>query len=167
MGINKTLHTFLAVGLLCAAAFGANPAQTAMPPAPVPAQLLTGRRLFIAYAGINTMSLNAYIVDHTGSPNGLYDQFYAAIKNWPGYQVVSSPADAELAFEIGIRQVRGEDPHFVLEVRDPKTNVLLWAFMENVDAGSGRAASRKKAWDEAVESLVNQVKELSSPTAKQ
>lgn len=152
----------LASTLLCAPLLGADKTKEPVSPAPAPAQIATGRKVFLAYAGINTMSLAGYIIDVTGAPNGLYDEFYATIRNWEGYQLVSTPADADLVFNLSISQIRGEDPILVLKILDPKTNVLLWAFMENVGGGSGREATRRKAWDESLASLGNQVTELAA-----
>jgi hypothetical protein len=152
----------LASALLCAPLFGADKMKEPVPAAPAPAQIVAGRKVFLAYAGINTISLAGYIVDVTGAPNGLYDELYATIKHWDGYQLVSAPADADLVFNLSISQVRGEDPILILKILDPKTNVLLWAFMENVGGGSGREAARRKAWDESLASLGNQVRELAA-----
>jgi hypothetical protein len=62
-------------------------AQTAdVPAAPRPAQIVAAKKVFISNAGVGT--------DMT------YDQFYAAIKGWGRYELVASPADADLVFEI-------------------------------------------------------------------
>ena len=158
--ISAAFYSVILASTLCAPLFGSEKMKEPVPPAPVPAQILTGRKIFLSYAAINTMSLAGYIVDVTGAPRGLYDEFYATIKHWEGYQLVSAPAEADLVFNLSISQVRGEDPIFVLKILDPKTNVLLWAFMENVEGGSSREAAKRKAWEESLASLANQVLEL-------
>jgi hypothetical protein len=132
-----------------------------VPPAPIPSQILNAKNVFISNAGGNLHTLPAYIMSHTASPNGLYDQFYAAIKSWGKYELVSTPAEADLVLEISLyaRDYSG-DPQFELKVLDPKTRVILWAFVETVPAGSGREASRQKAWDAALDKLVNDFKTL-------
>jgi hypothetical protein len=92
----------LAIVLLCSSAFAQQKMKEPVPPAPIPAQIQTGRKVFLAYAGINTMSLNSYIVDTTGTLNGLYSEFYDAIRHWDGYQLVSAPADADLVFDLSL-----------------------------------------------------------------
>ena len=70
----------IASTFLITSAFGAQKEQDATPPAPIPAQILSGQTAFISYAGINSQFIASYIADHTGRPNGLYDGFYGAIK---------------------------------------------------------------------------------------
>ncbi len=60
-----------------------------VPPAPIPSQILNAKNVFISNAGGNLHTLPAYIMSHTASPNGLYDQFYAAIKSWGKYESLS------------------------------------------------------------------------------
>ena len=54
-------------------------AQTAsvMPAAPLPSQILTAKKVFISNADAGTMDN--------------YNQFYAAIKTWGRYELVSAP----------------------------------------------------------------------------
>ncbi|HSY91838.1 MAG TPA: hypothetical protein VK812_10730 [Candidatus Binatus sp.] len=136
-----------------------------VPPTPIPSQILAGKRLFIANAGIDSYYLAGYIASHTGAPNGLYDQFYAAVNSWRRYELVSSPSDSDIVFEISLnREVEYSDPQFRLRILDPKTNVVLWTFVEQVGAGSGRDASRRKAWDGALTRLVNNARVLVNQT---
>lgn len=136
-----------------------------VPPAPIPSQILAGKKLFIANAGIDSYYLAGYIASHTGSPNGLYDQLYAAVKSWGRYELVSAPADSDVVFEISLnREVEFSDPQFRLRILDPKTDVVLWGFVEQVGAGSGREASQRKAWDRALGKLVNNVRVLANQT---
>jgi hypothetical protein len=149
----------LACTLLCAPAFGAEKKKEPVPPAPLPAQILAGKTVFVSYAGINSIYLTSYIADHTGSPSGLYDEFYAAMKAWGRYELVSAPADADLVLEISlVHEGPGDtDPHFTLKILDPKTHILLWAVIEPVPAGSSFPVKR---WDQALGKLVKDVREL-------
>ena len=81
-----------------------------------------------------------------GDVDRAYNQFYAAMKNAGRYELVGSPAEADLLFEIrflvqpsGTNVFKGDtlgptyDPQFRLEIRDPKTNALLWGFTEHME----------------------------------
>jgi hypothetical protein len=68
--------------LLSVSLFPADEPKETVPAAPIPAQITNGKTAFIANTGVNVYTLPAYITSHTGAPTGLYDEFYAAIKNW-------------------------------------------------------------------------------------
>lgn len=160
----------LAGTLQCAPLLNADEPKETLPPAPIPSQILDAKKVFIANAGVNAYYLPAYITSHTGTPSGLYDEFYAAIKSWGRYELASSPGDADLVFEISLTGTPAyrDDPLLRLRILDPKTHIVLWAFVETVPAGSGREAARRKAWDLALEKLVSNVKMLvlrSAPAA--
>jgi hypothetical protein len=151
--------------LLQLPAFAADDPKATVPPAPIPAQILAGKKAFIANAGTNFPYLNAYIASHTGAPNGLYDEFYAAMKNWGRYELASTPAEADIVLEISLIGAfpAGSEPFFQLRIIDPKTHTVLWTLVQDVLAGSGREASRIKAWDQALENIVDNLKSLVSP----
>ena len=97
--------------------------------------------MFIANAGGDDRWYENPVFD--GGPLRAYNEFYAAVKAAGRYEIVGSPADAELILEIGltVTEVSGGgggksaywyDPQLRLAIRDPKTNVLLWAFTEHV-----------------------------------
>lgn len=119
-----------------------------VPAGPVPSQILTARRIFIANGG--------------GDPNtagAIYNELYADMKAWGHYQLVGSPSEADLVLEIGPGRLIIEDPTITLKLRDPKSDVLLWTFDE---------AFRKpndKAFDDAVDRLANDLKALTAPPA--
>ena len=139
------------------------------PIAPVPAQILTGKKVFISNASGQSAA-------PSGVPDLTYNEFYADIKSWAKYEIVSAPADADLVFEIrftsqiGTTSVMngtggsGQDFQFRLVIRDPKTRTVLWAFTESVPQAANRAASRKK-FDDAMTAIVNDVKKLTSQQA--
>ena len=105
-----------------------------------------------------------------------YNEFYADIKDWGRYDIVSAPVDADLVFEIRFTSEIGaanvvngtggsaQDFLFRLAILDPKTRTVLWAFTESVPQAANRAASRKK-FDDAMTSIVNGVKKLTSQPA--
>ena len=49
--------------------------------APLPVQIQSGEKVFISYAGIDDALIRTEIAKFTGSSNGYYDQFYAAMKS--------------------------------------------------------------------------------------
>ena len=143
---------------------------TEPPTAPVPEQILSAKRVFIANAGGDEMAPDDPIF--TGGPDRAYNEFYAAVKSWGRFEIVGSPAEADLVLEI--RQetqtvalggkaggfTGGSDiPLFQLKVSDPKTNVLLWAFHLHGEFGLGQANSDKN-FDEAVNRLVIRLQTL-------
>jgi len=105
-----------------------------------------------------------------------YNEFYADIRDWGRYGIVSAPVDADLVFEIRFTSEIGatnvvngtggsaQDFLFRLAILDPKTRTVLWAFTESVPQAANRAASRKK-FDDAMTTLVNDVKKLTSQPA--
>jgi hypothetical protein len=137
--------------------------QPAAPAAPIPPQILNGKKAFISNAGIDSYLFARYIADHSGSPDGLYDQFYASMKTWGKYDLVATPAESDLVFEISLnRQFGQDDPQFSLRILDTQTRIVLWTFVQQVGAGSGRAEARRKAWNSALDDLLNSVKALAA-----
>ena len=114
-----------------------------IPPAPIPAQISTAKRVFIANGGGDDPGIDDPLF--SGGVDRSYNQFYAAMKSAGRYELVGSPAEADLLFEIRFavetsttKVFKGDtigpslDPQFRMEIRDPKTNTLLWAFTEHV-----------------------------------
>lgn len=135
----------------------------------MPPQIAAAQKVFISNAGGS--SLDA-ILDETifnGGPDRPYNQFYAAMKSWGRYELVSSPADADLVLEIswsltdtGLRlPVLGQ---LRLVIIDPKTHITLWNITEYVQ-GAMLLGNRDKNFDEAMTTVVNRLKILAVPTA--
>src|SRR5438477_2792377 len=106
-------------------------------PAPLPTQIFTARKVFISNAGGDTAGY------YSGGPDRAYNQLYAALRGSGRYELVATPSDAELVFEISFtmptvaEDVSGgkgfsvssrpvNDPQFRLAMVDLKTHVLLW-----------------------------------------
>ena len=139
------------------------------PPAPAPPQIAAAQKVFISNAGGESFE---GVIDQTvfnGGPDRPYNQFYAAMKAWGRYEVLSSPPDADLVFEIswvltdtGLKlPVLGQ---LRLVVIDPKTHVTLWNFTEYV-RGAILLGNRDKNFDQAMTIIVNRMKLLASPPA--
>jgi len=132
--------------------------------APVSPQIATARKIFISNAGIDSTSLPAF--KKAGEPDQPYNRFYAAMKSWGRYELVTTPADADLVFEvrfttplIGCNELNGFQSQFGLTILDTKTHFRLWTITELV-----KGANRKPAWDknfsDAVTNLVDDVRKL-------
>jgi hypothetical protein len=74
------------------------PKETA--PAPLPAQIISAKKVFIANAGQESNPNAGIFGKYSGGINRAYNQFYSALKNWGRYELVSNPADCDLVLEI-------------------------------------------------------------------
>lgn len=158
--------TSLGILLLQLSLISAAQKMPSVPDAPIPAQILIAKKIFIANAGGDEMAENEPIF--TGGPDRAYNQFYAAMKSWGRYQIVGSPADADLLFEVrqnvsvvdlGGKVGGSAIPQFRVKIRDPKTNALLWGFDVHAAFGLGQGASDKN-FDQAIERLFMDVQRI-------
>jgi hypothetical protein len=100
----------------------------------------------------------------TGGPDRAYNTFYGEIERANRYQLVSSPAQADLIFEIGAvapAVYGGHDtvdynPQLVLSIRDPRTSAVLWTTRANVRV-FGRQKSRDRQFDQCVAVLIDKL----------
>jgi hypothetical protein len=127
--------------------------QSSTPSAPIPPQILSAHTVFIS---------------NGGSDSG-YSKLYSNMQRWGRYQLVDSPAQADLIFEIHFDStlIDAGGPHsaptynsqLFLRILDAKTNALLWTITSNV-----KPAVRKKTssryFDRAVAILVYQARQL-------
>jgi hypothetical protein len=138
-------------------------------PAPVPVRIGAAQKVFISNAGGESFEA---VIDETvfnGGPDRPYNQFYAAMKSWGRYELVSSPAAADLVLEIswalsdtGLRlPVLGQ---LRLVVVDPKTRVILWSLTEYV-RGAMLLGNRDKNFDQAMNTIVSRMKSLAGTKA--
>lgn len=109
-----------------------------VPLAPLPAKILTAKKVFVANGGGNDLA---------------YDAFYAAVKEWPRYEIVGTSSTADVIMEIryitedhgtrvwsttnpsdGATNVHSReivDPQLVLTVFDPSSKEALWSTVEH------------------------------------
>jgi hypothetical protein len=139
-------------------------------PAPVPAQIGSSQKVFISNAGGESFETVIEQIVFNGGPDRPYNEFYAAVQGWGRYDLVSSPADADLVFEIswaltdtGLKlPVLGQ---LRLQVIDPKTHVTLWSLTEYV-RGAILLGNRDKNFDQSMATIVSRLKKLAvSPSA--
>lgn len=125
----------------------------APPPAPVPSQILAAKKIFISNGG-EDLWLD---IDPKHDPSLTYNDFYADMKSWGKYELVSTPTDADVVFEI--RLVFQESSHLRLLILDPKSHITLWTLNQHADAANRDATARKNL-DKAMNSLVATIKDL-------
>ena len=173
--IKRSQISFVVITLLLSSmpSSGAQP-QAVAGAAPVPALIVSAKKVFISNAGGGCDPLgSAYF---KGGPNRPYNQLYAALKSWGRYELVTSPADAELAFEIGFtcpvegtNVVEGgragptSDPQLRLVIREVKTHFTLWGITEHVGMAILQG-NRDKNFDRAMNKLVDDLKSLAAGT---
>ena len=152
------LSVVFSIAALQGSVFAAEQAKEA-PVAPIPAQILVAKKVFIANGGGDQMAENDPIF--SGGPDRAYNQFYAAMKSWGRFEIVSSPAEADLLMEIrqevltvvlGVK-AGSATPVFGLKIRDAKTNALLWGLHVHSEFGLGQGSSDRN-FDQAVDRLV-------------
>jgi hypothetical protein len=138
-------------------------------PAPVPPQIGAAQKVFISNAGGDSFAMAIDQTVFNGGPDRPYNQLYAAMRGWGRYELLASPADADLVLEIswaltdtGLKlPVLGQ---LRLVVIDPKTHVTLWNLTEYV-RGAILLGNRDKNFDQAMNTVVNRMKELASRPA--
>jgi hypothetical protein len=160
--------TSLAIPLLLVSVLAAEQAKQA-PPAPVPVQILTAKRVFVVNAGADGGSYPD--PPFSGEPDRAYNNFYAAMKAWGHYELVGAPSDADLMLEIRFTVrpglvARGEtaycDAQFRLVILDPESHIKLWALTEQVERAILQG-NRDKNFDQALARLVSRVQKLTTP----
>ncbi len=143
-------------------------ASTQTPPpsqAPVPTQIAAAHTIFLVNNGVDT--------NFPLSADDAYNQVYAALQAWGHFQLVTSPDQADLVFQLRgiapITDVEGSragvyainSPAFQLAIKDPKSNVTLWTINSPVQI-AGRKSARAHWLDIAVTNLVSRVKVLAN-----
>lgn len=158
--------------ILSAAAFAKN--TKTVPAAPVPPQITAAKKIFIANLGQDSYGTVADGPLLNGSANRTYDEFYAAMKDWNHYELVSSPANADLIFEISWTYTDIQESvssstikaptdlgRLKLTIIDPATHVPLWGFQEHV-RDALLQSNREKNFEQGMADIVSDVKSLVS-----
>jgi len=133
-------------------------------PGPIPAQIMAAKKVFIANGGLDGTALE--ICRRAGEPDQPYNHLYAAMKSWGRYELVDSPGDADLVFEIRFTAPSVQcgtltcyGPQLEVSILDTKTHFKLWTITEPVE-GAFRKATWLKNFSQAMTSLVDQMKRL-------
>ena len=144
--------------------FSSATGQSSAPPAPLPSQLATAKKVFIA----NVPGYN--LPDSVGGSVRVYNEFYAAMKTWGRYELVSAPADADLIFEVSFAsQILGviygtstSSAGFQVVIVDPKTHVTLWWIQQDIE-NAIREKTLPKNLSTNMSSLLVKIKQLVEP----
>ncbi|MBB5066132.1 hypothetical protein [Granulicella mallensis] len=89
--------------------------RVAPPPSPPPSpdvitRMTSAKKIFLSNGGEDAQ----FVHDIPGGPNLAYDELYASLKQWDHFQLVTSPAQADLIFEI-----RGTERSAIVESASP------------------------------------------------
>lgn len=152
-------------------------APTTSPRGPVPAPIQSAQKIFIANGGMDAFSLQAF--EELGL-NGTYayDSLYDAVKSWGNYQLVSSPADADLVLAVRFTApLVGEGGGWSFQrifattkwqfqtqliLYDAKTHFPLWTLTQPVRPANLKSTWRKNIAD-ADAALDGDLKSLLTP----
>lgn len=164
--ITRTRLTFLTLLMvLIAVPFSSAQKSPNPPAAPVPAQILSAKRVFISNGGSSVESAPDVI-----PPNLPYDEFYAGMQAWGRYKLVPS-FQSDLVFEIrfvtvsptifskdGSRTKRQVE----LLIIDPTSHITLWTIYEQFD-GAFLDSNKRKDLDTGIAALLSDLKKLTAP----
>jgi hypothetical protein len=158
-GLCKSLALVLSSALALTPAVPAQ--QVGADTAPVPPEVLTAHAVFISNGGGSN-----YFDMFGGGANRAYNTFYSQLKKTGHYEVVSSPTQADVIFEIQAiapavswNDTPTYNPQVVLTIRDPKTSAVLWTARANVRA-FGTKGRRDKQFDQCVAVLVDELAQV-------
>jgi hypothetical protein len=140
--------------------------QTTPIAAPVPPQIAAAHKIFVSNGGGSN-----YFDMFTGGPDRAYNSLYAELQQSNRYQIVSSPADADLIFEI--RSIApavdastpdspggiAYNPQLILSIQDPATHAVLWTTSANVRA-VGTQSRRDREFDQSLEVAVDKLRQV-------
>jgi hypothetical protein len=136
--------------------------------APVPPQIASARKVFISNAGADLAA--EAVFKRAGEPDQAYNHFYSAIQNWGRYELVSTPAEADLVFEIRFMapmyyngNLAIYEPQFGLKILDAKTHFVLWNLAEPVN-GAFRESTWVKNFSQGLDLLMGEIKKISAPS---
>jgi len=141
-------------------------------PAPIPSLILSANKVFIANGGGDESLFD--MPQYSGGPDRLYNEFYAAMKSWGRYELVSTPGDADLVFEIRLTTVQpmesaplgGQNPRydsqFHLAIRDVKTHETLWGLTEHAQTAILQG-NRDRNFELALTAILSELRKIAGP----
>jgi hypothetical protein len=174
------LLTLLAVG--CAQQVVAPPPPPPPPPPSVISQVTAAKKIFLSNAGAD----KAFTQLIPGGPNGTYNELYASLKQWGYFQLVDSPSQADLIFEISSTTIVHEYiikpggnvniasdtteayiPTFTLSIWNPSMHDPIYSIVMPAGRGSNKAKGAI-AFTQSIDVLTDKVKALvAAPAASQ
>lgn len=142
----------------------AAPAQSVNSPAPGPSGIAAAKTIFVSNAGADS---GLFPSPYSGQPSRGYDEFYADLAASHRFQLVSSPAAADLVVELRLTApyipyrphnefgLADRKPIFRLVVVDRPTHYILWALTQPVETALLQR-SNDRNFDSAVHELAQQ-----------
>jgi hypothetical protein len=128
--------------------------------APVPTPLLAGKRAFISY---ELGDVTAFPSSYSGGPERAYGEFYAQMKAWGRYELVSDPKNADVIFAVRFVDPPAiSHPQIRVGIMDASARVSLWGFVEEVNFAFFKK-HRDAAFTASVKQLIDDVKTLVGP----
>jgi hypothetical protein len=133
-----------------------------VPPAPVPAELLSAKKIFVSNGGADS---GLFPHPFSGDPNRGYNELFAALRAVGQYELVSTPAEADLVLELRLvapngpkdanKQYGSADPlpMFRLVVYDRRSHFVLWTFTNSVQIAF-KQQTHDHNFDTAISDLV-------------
>ena len=137
-------------------------------------RVTAARKVFLSNAGADVV----YSKDHMiGGANGGYNELYTSLKQWGRFQLVDSPAQADLVFEIrstvsiGTASVSTAQHHsglvigttydafFNLSILDPVTGSLLYKIVMPAGQGDSLKAGQI-AFAKSIDALTGKIQDL-------
>ena len=159
--LSGILCAVLAATLLSSSLLNAQ--QQAAPPAPVPSQIVTARKIFVSNTSADGTSAGYFW--KIGGPTRPFDEFYAKMKNWGRYELVSAPADADLVFEIRFGEPVGIlGAPCVISILDAKTHFTLWTLVEPMQ-GALRKGTWEKNFSQGMTKIMEDLEKVSAQPA--
>lgn len=135
-----------------------------VPPAPLPTVVVNAKKIFLT---------------NGGGSNLAYDSFYSEMKQWGKYEIVGSPAEADLIVELAYREEHDGtrvwsstntydgtthvhsaqivDPQLTLTIFDAKTKNSLWSEVDHRRLAR-RQKNREKETINSADRLVEDLK---------
>jgi hypothetical protein len=158
--LRKSLCSTLALALAITPALRAQ--QTIPNAAPIPPQIAAAHTIFVSNGGGSN-----YFDQFTGGPDRAYNSLYADLRQSSQYQLVASPSQADLIFEIRSIAPAVDDgnggtvynPQLILSVLDPQTKTVLWTTSANVRA-IGTRSRRDRGFDQSMAVLVDKLAQV-------
>ena len=162
--------------LLCACALAyAQKSRKDVPRAPLPAQIVNAKTIFLVNAGGKDPA-----IENDNSAELVYDVVYGEFKDWGKYAIVDSPDKAELVITVsygaenqrtttrtvyntytGLPQTITDDrsdPTLRMAIVDPKTKAALWQTTE-LREKARRQKNREKNLIEAAKRMISSFRE--------
>ena len=158
------LFAGLAISLRCDHLYAAQQFKQ-VPPAPVPPLILAAKKVFIANGGGDESLFD--MPQYSGGPDRLYNEFYASMKSWGRYELVSSPGEADLVFEVRLTVLQTSerqlptsyDSQFHLAIRDVKTHETLWGLTEHAQTAILQG-NRDKNFEQALAGILSELRRI-------